>query len=371
MTDTDLNLQTMIGDSARRIFADHITRTVLERAESGEFETGLWNLIRESGFELTLVPENAGGAGGTWQDATDLLFAAGAYNLPLPLADTMIANHLLAAAGIDLPESNKPIAIKENGFGAKLQVSSAQGTTTISGTADSVPWARNGDWMLISDVGSDGQTRIVLVDLRQAQGITIKRDHNMAGEPRDHLSFDRVSCKVAELAAPSALVRPVLQLGALSRSAMMSGGLKQVLDLGVRYANERIQFGKPIGKNQAIQQPLAMLSGEVGAAQMASKIALQAVSTPGANSQGFDIAVAKVRNGQAATQAGGIVHQVHGAIGFTYEHMLHFSTRRLWSWRSDFGSEAYWSRLLGQAAIKRGGEGFWPAIAGRDLQLGL
>jgi acyl-CoA dehydrogenase len=55
-------------------------------------------------------------------------------------------------------------------------------------------------------------------------------------------------------------------------------------------------------------------------------------------------------------------HQVHGAIGFTQEHVLHYFTRRLWSWRDEFGSEAWWNRRLGTIACSQGADAFWPAV---------
>ncbi len=370
MSQIDLNLQTMIGDSARRIFNDHVNRKLLEEFEAGAFCTPLWQQILDAGFDLTLVPEAAGGAGGRWSDAAELLLAAGAFNLPLPLAETMIGNSLLAAAGLALPVTDKPLALIECGQHAQIEWVNDHGAAKFSGTARAVAWARDCDWLVVSNpVGSNpavpgpvvsGQTQIGLVDLRQPGAIQLTRGENLAQEPRDDLRFEHATCTALAPVKTGSLSQPVLQLGALARAAMISGALKQVLDMTVRYANERIQFGKPIGKNQAIQQPLALLAGEVGAAQMASRVALDSV-------QAFDIAVAKVRNGQAATQANGIVHQVHGAIGFTYEHMLHFSTRRLWSWRSDYGSDVYWARTLGKAAIAEGGAGFWPSVAGRSL----
>ena len=62
-----------------------------------------------------------------------------------------------------------------------------------------------------------------------------------------------------------------------------------------------------------------------------------------------------------------IAHQVHGAIGFTHEHSLHFATRRLWAWREEFGADAWWAERLGQAAIAAGAAGFWPALTQRAL----
>jgi acyl-CoA dehydrogenase len=72
-----------------------------------------------------------------------------------------------------------------------------------------------------------------------------------------------------------------------------------------------------------------------------------------------------VRAGEAAGLGAGIAHQVHGAIGFTYEHSLHFSTRRLWSWRAEFGSESRWAQALGRDAAARGAEQLWADLTAR------
>jgi len=149
---------------------------------------------------------------------------------------------------------------------------------------------------------------------------------------------------------------------------MMVGALESALEQSARYATERVQFGKPIGRNQALQQQLALMAGDVAAARMAALTA--AVDAPDgaqrdAPAAAFSIAVAKVRCGDAATRACGIAHQVHGAIGFTREHALHFATRRLWAWREQFGNEAHWAARLGASAIAAGGKGFWPALTRR------
>ena len=76
----------------------------------------------------------------------------------------------------------------------------------------------------------------------------------------------------------------------------------------------------------------------------------------------FSTAVAKVRAGEAATRGTSIAHQVHGAIGFTHEHALHFATRRLWAWREEFGTDAHWAAELGRAAIQARASGFWTGL---------
>jgi acyl-CoA dehydrogenase len=79
----------------------------------------------------------------------------------------------------------------------------------------------------------------------------------------------------------------------------------------------------------------------------------------------FEIAAAKVRTGEAAGLGAGIAHQCHGAIGFTYEHSLHFVTRRLWSWRAEFGAESHWAAELGRHVARRGADQLWPDLTAR------
>ena len=136
----------------------------------------------------------------------------------------------------------------------------------------------------------------------------------------------------------------------------MAGALESVLSQTVQYACERIQFGRPIGKFQAIQQSIAVMASEVTAAGTAVEAACEAANRGPAR---FEIAAAKIRAGMAAGVSAAIAHQVHGAIGFCYEHTLQFGTRRLWSWRAEFGNESSWAQRLGAQAIRRGGDRFW------------
>jgi alkylation response protein AidB-like acyl-CoA dehydrogenase len=153
----------------------------------------------------------------------------------------------------------------------------------------------------------------------------------------------------------------VLGLGALMRAAQMAGAMEAALDLSTRYANDRVQFGRPIGKFQAVQQQMALLAEETAAALVAVESAAIAVAQ-GRASVDFAIAAAKTRAGMAAGRVAEIAHQVHGAIGFAEEHALHYLTRRLWSWRDEFGDESYWASALGQRVAAAGADGLWPLI---------
>jgi len=155
------------------------------------------------------------------------------------------------------------------------------------------------------------------------------------------------------------LCEAVWERGALGRAAMMAGALERLLDLSVQYAKDRKQFGRPIGGFQAVQQNLAILAAEVAAANAMVTLAGR---IQGGRHQGAAVAAAKARAGRAAGIAARIAHQIHGAMGFTDEYPLQLFTRRLWSWRDEYGSDRAWMAVLGRLAAAEGPSGLWPMI---------
>jgi acyl-CoA dehydrogenase len=190
-------------------------------------------------------------------------------------------------------------------------------------------------------------------------------DASLAREPRDTLTWSAAPVVAAAALKGRLGPQPVWAGGALVRAAQMAGGLEFLLAQSVKYVTERKQFGRPLAAFQAIQQNLALLAGHTAAAGMAAQQAFHVVDRTGENGDpSFEIAVAKVRTGEAAGLGAGIAHQAHGAIGFTYEHSLHFVTRRLWSWRAEFGAESHWSVALGRQVAAQGADALWPRMAG-------
>jgi acyl-CoA dehydrogenase len=357
----------MIAQSAERLYAGLADRALLERFEAGEFPADAWRRVVDSGFPIALVGEAAGGIGETWRGAWPILRGLGYWRVPLPLAETMVAGLLSSLAGIEVPDG--PVTLIEDDLGGRLTVAGTGSAVRVSGRITGVPWARHCRHALASIPG----TGLVLLDLADRTATRTPLD-DVAKTPSDTVVLDAAPA-IAVAANPlPAMARPVLVLGALARSAMMVGALEWTLEQGVGYARDRIQFGRPIGRNQALQQQLAVVAGDVAAARMASLVA--AADAPVRRDDEcpaavFGTAVAKIRCGEAATRATAIVHQVHGAIGFTYEHALQYATRRLWAWREQFGSDSWWAERLGRAAIDARAQGFWPALTARRFGDGL
>lgn len=169
---------------------------------------------------------------------------------------------------------------------------------------------------------------------------------------------------VGELIVGGEISRP---LGAFIRVAQAAGALDAALAMSIEYVNTRQQFGKALGKFQAVQQVLAIFAVEAAAVNVAGAAAAAALDKAAGNVDAaiFEIACAKLRTNKAIGQATSIAHQVHGAIGFTKEYDLHKLTGPLLDWRSDHGNDAYWARLLGSSVAEMGGTGLWEMITAR------
>jgi acyl-CoA dehydrogenase len=358
----------MIEESAARLFSQNVDKSLMERFEAGEWPQRLWDLVADNGLPLALASEAAGGIAASWSDAYPILRGIGYWQVPLPLAETMIAAQLLARAGIAIPAG--PIALIEEEEAAALTLRAGAAGLQVSGAARRVPWARYCRWALASMGG-----QIALIELAggtaAASTVRITLRNNQATEPDDEVAFEGARC-VARVANPLPdLAGPVRTLGALAKSAMMVGAMEWLLEQSVQYATDRVQFGKPIGRNQAIQQNLALMAGDVAAARMAAMVACNdapADTSDACPAALFSIAVAKIRTGESATRATSIAHQVHGAIGFTYEHALNFATRRLWAWREAHGADAWWAQRLGEAVINARAPGYWPGVTQKQFK---
>lgn len=127
--------------------------------------------------------------------------------------------------------------------------------------------------------------------------------------------------------------------------------MNRVFAMTLQYANDRSQFGKPIGKFQAIQQQLAVMAEQVAAATVAAELGFDAAGTV---PDSLRAAMAKARTSEAVTSIAATAHAVHGAIGVTQEYDLQLFTRRMHEWRIAHGSEQYWNRAIGETLLASG-----------------
>lgn len=331
MTTTRTAVDPLLIETIESMLGDLCQPEKVGAAEGG-LDPGIWKALVASGMATVGVEESAGGSGGTLQDAAAIAKAAGRHAAPVPLTElSIIGGWVCQQAGLTIPDG--PVAV-------------------VVGDGVRTYWAPVAEhFVVVTDNG---------VSLRAASELSLGRSGvNYAGEPWADVTVPAGTAAV--VTGPS--TQATRGRGALARSLLMAGALQQATDLSVQYCNEREQFGRPIGKFQVLQQYLAQMAGEAAAAEAAADNAVDVVAA-GANEHEAlrVIAAAKTVTGRAVGIINRLAHQIHGAIGYTDEHRLQYSTRRLWSWRDEHGSEAEWAALLGQSLATAGGNALWPAI---------
>lgn len=280
--------------------------------ERGGGIDAMWGEVAASGFLDALVAEDAGGAGLPLSAANALWQELGRRAVPLPVGETMIARALLAAAGRELPDG--PVAL----------------AVAVPGQRVIVPAAHVAQHILVE---SGGTLHLVT----QASGAPAPT--GVTGDLSAAMLWESFS-ETHAFAAPQAGLRAA---AALLRASLIAGAADRLVEMAAAYANERVQFGKPIGRQQALQQNMAVMAEEAVAARIASQLGC-AGGLPLAFAAA---AAAKSVASKAAARIAATAHAVHGAIGISEEHDLQLFTRRLHQWRLADGSENHWNRRLG------------------------
>ncbi|OLT29919.1 hypothetical protein BJF79_40110 [Actinomadura sp. CNU-125] len=151
-------------------------------------------------------------------------------------------------------------------------------------------------------------------------------------------------------------------LGAAARSVQMAATAREALDATLRHVREREQFGRPLARFQVVQHRVAAMAADVVTMEVAADAAVLALSRPDPDRE-LTVAAAKAETSALARPVAAAAHQLHGAIGFTMEHRLGAFTRRLWSWRDEYGNELYWHRRIADLVDGNGGD-VWGLVAG-------
>jgi acyl-CoA dehydrogenase len=350
--------ENIVAETAEKIFADLADAQTINRDKKGGWKAPLWQALTEAGLPLAWVSEECGGSGASLAEGFSVLSAAGRFAIAVPLAETMLAGWLLEQARIASPEG--PMTVAPAGPRNRIMLN-ADGT--LSGRARGVPFAKDTKHIAVLAHGTGGIS-IALVETSKCQ---IEAGLNLANDGNDTVTFANVA-PIASKPAPKGFDQTALMLmGAVARSLQIAGALESMLDVSVRYSNERVAFEKKISKFQAVQHNLAKLAGESAAALAAATSAADTLANGSTSGDAafLEAVSAKIRCSEAAEKGAAIAHQVHGAIGFTIEHILHRYSLRALAWRDDFGSESFWAVELGQRVAARGADELWPLVASR------
>jgi len=297
------------------LLADHGTSAAIRRLEAGEPGAGLWNAIAQAGFLDLMRSEEQGGAGLALAELFPLLECLGRYGVPLPIAQTIVARGLVP----DLPDGMTTIA-------TQCQRPATGGLRCLH-----VPAGMVAGHVLVCD----GE-RVLLLDCTGAQREPVGDRRSLVA----HLTWSEDAGVVVSDAAAGQLDAYAAAL----TSAMLSGAMQRAFEMALEQSNNRVQFGKSIGKFQAVQQQISLMAEHVLAASIAAEAAFRGHGSAPAP---LAAAIAKSRTSEAAGLVAATAHALHGAIGMTDEFDLAIVTRRLHEWRMQYGAESVWNRRIG------------------------
>ena len=316
-------METLVEDMFARLLKRSCSVAFVRAAERdpGEKQLALvWAEIEESGLANALVDEQHEGFGLSLAQILPLIFLMGEHALPLPLTETMVARALLRRAGVEPPLA--PIIL--------ATAISREGQGTIQ-TAE-LPLARTAGYMLVAR----GET-FDLVELTPSVLSSSCSQFSLSAQVIARPEHIRNSIPAGAMALRETV--------AFLHAAKMAGAMQFVLQMTIDYAQTRTQFGRPIGKFQAIQQQISVMAEYVVATRMAVELA---GATGALLPDPLAAGVAKECASSAALIVAQTAHSVHGAIGISREHDLQLYTRRLAEWRAAEGAESYWAMQVGR-----------------------
>ncbi len=332
-TEDQLLLQKTVRDFLERECPVEHVRSLWE-TETGR-SSAFWARFAEIGVPGLLVPEAQGGMGMDEIDLVLLLEETGRAALAEPVIAT-------AAVGVPLL---RDLDVKDLAERWLPRVAAGEVVLAVGHPVN--PFASDAHiaelLLLPRDDEIHALPREKVTALRQASNDPSRRIFSLEWTPSRE-TF------VSGGEEGRALLAAALDRGALACAAQQLGVTQQLIDLAVRYACERKQFGAPIGSFQAIKHMLADLQVKLEYARPVVYRAAHSVARE-ARCRALDVSMAKVAASEAALQAARVALQVQGAIGYTWEQNLHVWMRRAWSLELAWGSGAWHRARVADAVI--------------------
>lgn len=312
----------MFVEAIEDLLRDRCTPAAVRAIEAGASPDPLWRAIAEAGFLELLRPEGEDGAGLPLSELYAVVVQFGRHAVPLPFAEA-IGARALVGPGVSLPDGILTLAPALR----RLADGSLQAALVPFGTLAQHVLAVDGDRLLLLPVAA---AQRLPTGIAHSQTATLVwRD----GAAAEHLAGDA-----------SGLV----PLAAALQAALLAGGMARVFEMTLQFCNERSQFGRTLGKFQAVQHQLAVMAEQAAAVGMAAEAAFQGdARVP----RLLPAAMAKARASEAASEFANAAHALHGAIGVTEEYDLQLFTRRLHEGRMAHGSESHWNRIVGEQLL--------------------
>jgi alkylation response protein AidB-like acyl-CoA dehydrogenase len=337
-------------------------RRLMETTEG--YDPAVWSqMANELGLQSLVIPEEYGGQGFTYVELTVVLEEMGRALLAAPFYSTVVlATNAVLHSGDEAAKKEILPGIASGETIATLALTEPNGKWDLSGVEATATqgdgWTIDGTKMFVLD---GHVADVIIVAARTGAGLSLfKVDGDAAGLTRTPLATMDQTRKQAKLefsGVPATLIGTdggaeevlgrVLDLAVVALAAEQVGGAQKVLDMSVEYAKDRVQFGRPIGSFQAIKHKCADMLLEVESAKSAAYYAAWCAAE--LNDELPEVAcLAKAYCSEAYFHSAAENIQIHGGIGFTWEHPAHLYFKRAKSSELLFGDPTYHRELLAQ-----------------------
>ncbi len=362
-TDEQDELRNTVRSFLENKSSEEAVREQME-TENG-YDAAVWSQMAEQmGLQGLHIPEEFGGSGFSYVELGIVLEEMGRALLCAPFFSTVVlaANTLIHSGDDNAKKSYLP-GIASGETIATLAFTEPSGKWDESGITTEA--TKSGDGYTISGTKMfvlDGHTaNLIIVAARTDNGVSLFTvDGDAPGITKTPLStmdqtrkqakleFDNVAATlIGEEGTGWDVLSKVLDLAAVGLAAEQVGGAQKVLEMAVEYAKVRVQFGRPIGSFQAIKHKCADMLLEVESAKSAAYYGMWCASEM--NDELPSVAsLAKAYCSEAYFHATAENIQIHGGIGFTWEHPAHLYFKRAKSSELLFGDPTYHRELLAQ-----------------------
>ena len=321
------------------------------------YDPQLWEVLgRQVGLAALGLPESVDGVGGL-AELTTVCEELGRALLPVPfLTSTVLAGQVLAAVG---PAAAEALSRVAGGEVAALGTTGAAGVWdpaavelradpaagTVDGVLPVVPLGAGADLYVVAARSEDGVDLFVVDAGSGVAAVTV--DSLDLSRPSAVVTFtDAPAARLTSGGSADAVVPPALDVAAVALAAEQLGGAEACLELTVGYIKDRRQFGRPIGSFQAVKHACADLLVQVETCRSAVVRALDAEGSPDALAEAASVAQAWCSEAYRSVTAETV--QLHGGIGFTWEHDAHLYFRRARADAVLLGGAAYHRERLAQ-----------------------
>jgi alkylation response protein AidB-like acyl-CoA dehydrogenase len=367
--------QEMLRKAARDFLTAECSKSLVREMAKDEkgYTPKLWQKMGGMGWMGLIIPEEYGGSGASFFDLVVLLEEMGRACLPGPFFSTVVLGGLIVLeAGSEKQKGDILPKLAEGKLLLTLALTEPSATYTadgiqakatkrdkefiVKGTKLFVPDAHISDYLICAarseetEISEDGIS-LFLIDAKSA-GVSCTLLKTIAGDKQCEVVFDSVKVPsrniFGNLNEGWPILHRVLEKAVVAQCAEMVGGAKQVLEMTVEYAKQRMAFGHPIGSFQAIQHYCANMLVDVDGCSLVVYNAAWRLSEglPAAR----EVAMAKALINEKFKRIAALGIQIHGAIGFTEDHDLPLYFKRAKAWEINLGDTNFHLDKIAEAA---------------------